>query len=117
MKVLICDDEPEFLQELCDALAGFGHQVSAATTLKQAAALMHGNVFDAFVTDIRLPKETFQSVVTAIHELGCAQPAKIVVMTGHADDGMVDAIRTVCGWPVLLKPFALHDLEANLLFG
>jgi len=117
MRILICDDEQEFLHELVEAVIGRGFTVSAASSGSEAIALLASGTFDVFVTDIRLPGERFENLVGQLSHMGSRAPATIIAMTGHADEQTIDAVRLVCGWPVLLKPFPVGDLLSIVQFG
>jgi DNA-binding response OmpR family regulator len=116
MKILICDDEVEFLEELTEAAIDRGFTVSSANSFATALKLLSAEAFDAFVTDIRLPGERFDRLVAQLSAMGRNAPAKVIAMTGHADEQTVDAVRMVCGWPVLLKPFSVGDLLSVVQF-
>src|SRR5438034_3131266 len=54
-RVLIVDDENSILLLLKEALTAWGYQVSTANTATDALAVVRTQVFDAAITDIRMP--------------------------------------------------------------
>ena len=109
MKVAICDDEVPFLLELDEALKLAGHEVHTATRLEALINVVRSGRFDALAVDLRMPGSKLEDLGRALQSLGDALPPKIVLMTGHADDGTLSRIEHD-GWVVLTKPFAMSEL-------
>ena len=54
-KVLVVDDEPSILRLLNEALTQWGYQVKTAATAREAIEALRTGLFDAAITDIRMP--------------------------------------------------------------
>src|SRR5260370_38604796 len=55
-KILVVDDEPSILRLLQEALTQWGYQVKCASSGTDAIEAVRGEMFDAVLTDIRMPE-------------------------------------------------------------
>ena len=106
--ILVVDDEPDLrtLYEL--TLLREGYRVETAATLQEARAQLHGQQFDAVITDMRLPDgfgmELLQEVRAQQRRERC------VVMTAYGSaDNAVEALRAGA-FDYLTKPVDLDKL-------
>src|SRR5216117_110982 len=54
-KILVVDDEAAILRLLKEALSQWGYQVTGASSGAEALQALRGDMFDAVITDIRMP--------------------------------------------------------------
>jgi len=111
-KILIVDDEEDFVLSLIDVLEPYGYMVEKAHNRKEATDRIRG--FDAHVAllDVRLGKE---SGIRLIYELRKIAPNLLpVVMTAYAEtDSVIEALQEGA-YDYLRKPLNPHDLLATL---
>src|SRR5207248_1596228 len=55
-KILVVDDEPSILRLLQEALTQWGYSVKCASSGTEAVDAVRGEMFDAVITDIRMPE-------------------------------------------------------------
>jgi DNA-binding NtrC family response regulator len=81
-KVLLVDDEKDFLSALAERMQVRGIDVATATTGQQALEMVDADSYDAIVLDLQLPDidglETLKGIKASHPE------AQIILLTGHA---------------------------------
>lgn len=110
---LAIDDEPMVLKSLAMTLEALGHRVTAASSGREALALLEpGDEPDAIIADYRLRDENGVSVVGAVRDfLGDRIPA--LILTGDtAPERVVELHRS--SLRVLHKPVGVRDLMGAL---
>ena len=116
-RILIVDDEADFLFSASVALRQAGYEVVGAADGGEALSrtrefLRAGKRFDLLLTDLRMPFLCGLELLEAMEELGVEIP--VIAMTGHCDDALrADLIRKGCV-EFLEKPFEPHDLVARV---
>jgi CheY-like chemotaxis protein len=111
-RVLVADDDPEWLEVVAGALASLGARVtlaeSGAELIEHLAA---DGPFDLVVTDISMPWMTGVRAMHAARTTGLGTP--VIVMTALRDPQIPARVAALGHNAALLhKPFALADLEA-----
>ncbi len=81
-KVLLVDDEEDFVENLSQRLEMRGLKVSAATRGKDAVTLADNTEFDAIVLDLAMPGMDGLETLRKIRENN--PDAEIIMLTGHA---------------------------------
>jgi len=106
MKILLVEDETTIAVTLTDDLEGRGHEVVHTADGKEGLRILREQVFDAVITDVRLPGADGLEVLKAAK---AARPdTEVLVMTGYATiEQAVDAIRAGAD-DYIQKPF-LND--------
>jgi len=108
--VLIVDDDPVFLDSLCDAVEAAGYPTLRAADLIEALALLRRKTPLVVVLDLHLDQLDPAHVVDAVR--GAFPGGPVVVYSGYPD--LVEAARRsvatsgVTG--TLTKPFEIEDL-------
>ena len=114
--LLIVDDEPEYLDELVEALAFDGIE---AISVRNAAAAMEAVKTDPNIsivlTDLRMPEMDGVALILELKEAYPDRKLAFVVMTGHAAEA--DMARAVKAGAVRCfpKPLAFDALRTKLL--
>jgi CheY-like chemotaxis protein len=111
-RVLVADDDPEWLEVVAGVLASWGARVtlaeSGAELIEHLAA---DGPFDLVVTDISMPWMTGVRAMHAARTTGLGTP--VIVMTALRDPRIPGRVAALGPNAALLhKPFALADLES-----
>src|SRR5712691_5899833 len=80
-KILVVDDEPSILRLLQEALTQWGYQVKCASSGTDAIEAVRGEMFDAVLTDIRMPEMSGLELLKEIKRHD--ESIEIVMMTGY----------------------------------
>src|SRR3989442_12924245 len=108
-RVLIVDDENSILLLLKEALTAWGYQVSTANTATDALAVVRTKVFDAAITDIRMPDMSGLELLKQLkaHD----ESIEVVIMTGYPTiASAVEALKEGA-YDYLSKPLILDELK------
>src|SRR5712691_10402908 len=108
-RVLIVDDETSILMLLKEALTAWGYQVATAGTATDALAVVRTEVFDAAITDIRMPDMSGLELLKQLkaHD----ESIEVVIMTGYPTiASAVEALKEGA-YDYLSKPLILDELK------
>ena len=108
--VLVVDDEPDLrtLYEL--TLLRAGYRVEAAATLAEAWQQLETHLFDAVITDMRLPDGLGLELLHRMHEQ--QRPERCVVMTAYGSaENAVEALKAGA-FDYLTKPVDLKQFRS-----
>lgn len=81
-KILLVDDEQDFLETLSQRITMRGIDVSATTSAKEAIAKVAAESYDAIILDLQMPEMDGLEVLRTIKKL--KPDMQIIVLTGHA---------------------------------
>lgn len=105
-KVLVVDDNREWLEILMDALRGEGHVVRAAASGTQALSILERFAPDVIVTDLQMPLMDGEQLVAKLQAGRAALPVIVVTATpGKAGSPGLESV-----FEVLQKPVSLDRL-------
>jgi len=110
-RVLVVDDEPQFLRALSTNLRGAGYDVATATTAAEAMSAAGLRPPDAIVLDLLLPDGTGTDVC---RELRTWTDAPIVLVSAVGDESEKIAALDAGADDYVTKPFAPGELLARL---
>ncbi len=107
--ILIVEDNEDICLVIADNLRKAGHRVQTVFTGEDALSLLHKQLFDLMLLDIRLPQKDGMQVLKEAHEL---DPDLLVVMiTAHGTiQSAVEAMKAGA-YDFLMKPFELDELR------
>jgi CRP-like cAMP-binding protein len=117
-KVLIVDDDSDFLEMLSDILTAEGFKVTTAGDGVDGSFKYSNETFDLIMTDIRMPKKDGIKLVQLIQtdqaqkkmRLGASyKPLPIILISASLDDFRVE-IELLGNIEVLNKPFSPKDV-------
>ena len=108
-KVLVVDDEPSILRLLNEALTQWGYQVTTAANAREAIEALRTGLFDAAITDIRMPDMSGLELLRKIKKHDDA--IEVLVMTGYPTiASAVEALKEGA-YDYLSKPLILDELR------
>ena len=81
-KVLLVDDEKDFLESLSDRMRTRGMDVSTSTSAGEALRLMDEHAYDAVVLDLMMPEMDGLEALKAIKEN--RPEVQVILLTGYA---------------------------------
>ncbi|HEY2776325.1 MAG TPA: response regulator transcription factor [Gaiellaceae bacterium] len=110
-RVLVIDDEPQFLRALSTNLRGAGYDVDTATTAADALAAAPLRPPDAVILDLLLPDGSGRDVC---RELRAWTKAPIILISAVGDDDEKIAALDAGADDYVTKPFAIGELLARL---
>lgn len=111
-RVLLVDDEALSVLMVAEFLCRHGYVVDTAYDGLEAYGLCQTHVYDAVVTDIRMPRMTGRELIAKLADLQPGTP--VIVVTGHLkESNAADLGDNVVA--LLAKPFQLQDLREQLL--
>jgi DNA-binding NtrC family response regulator len=81
-KVLLVDDEKDFLEVMAERMAARGIEVSTASSAAEAIRLTEKESFDAIIVDLMMPE---MDGIEALKLLKKEKPeSQVILLTGHA---------------------------------
>jgi two-component system, OmpR family, KDP operon response regulator KdpE len=110
-RVLVVDDEPQFLRALATNLRGAGYEVETATTAAEALAAAGLRPPDAVILDLLLPDGSGKDV---LRELRGWSDAPVVLVSAVGDEDEKIAALDAGADDYVTKPFAIGELLARL---
>jgi two-component system, OmpR family, KDP operon response regulator KdpE len=110
-RVLVVDDEPQFLRALATNLRGAGYDVETVTTAGEAITAAGLNSPDAVILDLVLPDGSGTDVC---RELRRWSEAPIIVISAVGDENEKIAALDAGADDYVTKPFAIGELLARL---
>jgi two-component system KDP operon response regulator KdpE len=110
-RILVVDDEPQFLRALSTNLRGAGYEVTTAATAADALSAAALTPPDAVVLDLVLPDASGTEVC---RELRTWSTAPILLVSAVGDEGEKIAALDAGADDYVTKPFAVGELLARL---
>ena len=80
-KVLLVDDEKEFVEALGERLTSRGMVVSTLTSAKDAVQKVNLEAYDAIILDLQMPEMDGLEVLAAIKKI--KPEMQVILLTGH----------------------------------
>lgn len=111
--ILVVDDDPDLLSEICEYLGRQGYLVHPASGVTAARAIFAGmrDSLDIVLTDVRMPDGNGVDLVRFVRAEG--YKGRCLLMTGH-----LETAQTPPEWrdevALLPKPFSFRALKAIL---
>lgn len=111
-RVLLVDDEADFVANLVDILVDAGFQVDSTTEPTQAVQLARENIYDAAILDWRMPGLDGVRLQGMLREH--QQDLATILLTAYADDETHRAARQAGFWSILEKPCDVPKIQTLL---
>lgn len=108
-RVLIVDDEEDFLVTLVNRLNKRNIETTGVKSAEEALELIKKKIFDVVVMDIKMPGG--MDGIEALREIKKLQPiAEVILLTGHGSvETSIEGMK-LGAFDYLLKPVKLEDL-------
>lgn len=106
--ILCVDDDPDFLDILCRAVAPYGGAVVGAPSSEAALAICAQQQFALVITDLDLPRASGVELITALRRINPTVP--ILVVTGSSSQEQREAAIAAGAAACLLKPVPIREL-------
>ena len=116
--ILVIDDDPDFLDALCDALSMSGHQVVGLTRADSALSHLQQHIPDLLITDLIMPVMNGAEFLKALQASFDGFPCPVIAMSGGGRFDTVpvfDSIEDLPVYAIMRKPFSLDILEAHIV--
>lgn len=113
-RILIVDDEPEIRDLIKDTLEAARAQVTVASDAIQAQSLIHSNVLDAIVLDIRLPGASGLQVALLARSSRHNSKVHIIIASGAIDADALKRAAQLGITDIIVKPFSQTELLSKL---
>ncbi len=108
-RVLVVDDEMSILLLLKEALGQWGYEVTCASTGAEGLAAMRNQMFDAVLTDVRMPDMSGLDLLREVKRQD--ESVEVVIMTGYPTiASAVEALKEGA-YDYLSKPLILDELR------
>lgn len=102
IRVLLVDDEPDFVDMLSLRLEAAGLAVRSVSSGRECLDLLDRQDFDVIVLDLLMPGLSGVNTLEELRLRGCR--AQVVIMTGHGPDQELERCRELGAYATLLKP-------------
>jgi DNA-binding response OmpR family regulator len=113
IRVLVVDDEEDFLQALVMRLELRGMSVQGVMRGREALDLLDETSFDVVVLDIKMPG---MDGIEVLREIRQRHPdTAVLVLTGHASQELSAEGRSLGAFDYLIKPIKLEAIVERIM--
>ncbi|CAD0186979.1 Transcriptional regulatory protein OmpR [Ruegeria sp. THAF57] len=105
-RILICDDDVEFAENICEFLLGKGYQVDHVPNVPTAREKIEAETYDLFLLDLIMPGTTGKVLC---REIAARLDAGIIMISSVDDDAERISLLELGADDYIIKPF--NDLE------
>lgn len=111
-RILIVDDEKEFVDSLSERLVIRNYDVTTSLNGKDAIEKVQGHDFDVVILDVAMPE---MDGIAALREIKRIKPlTEIIMLTGHGTiESAVEGMK-LGAYDYLMKPCETEDLVSKL---
>jgi PAS domain S-box-containing protein len=111
--ILLVEDETELRRSNAEFLRSIGYSVSCAANGVEALQLLdRSGRIDMVISDVVMPKMSGREFVNQL--LKVCPDTKVLFISGHADDVVLQTGISRSGTPFLQKPYTLKQLSAKV---
>jgi len=112
MKILVIDDSPDLLAQVCQALQRERYQVETAEDGEAALDKLFSDSFDLVLLDIMLPKRDGLAVLYELRAADINTPVLLLTARGEVEDRITGLDKGADDY--LAKPFSMAELMARI---
>jgi len=109
-EILIVEDDQAVRDAFTRTLKHAGFEVTPVENGVSALQLLGQRLFDAIVSDYRMPELGGQGFYEQLEERFPEMAGRVIFVTAYADDSKIRTFLTQTGQPVLAKPVETADL-------
>ncbi|MGD9733530.1 MAG: response regulator [Desulfamplus sp.] len=111
-KILLIDDETEFLEIMSERMKNRGMDVSTVASPKEAIKKVKDESYDAIIVDLMMPEMDGLETLKALKEIN--PDVQIIMLTGHATvEKGIEAMK-LGAMDLLEKPADLNSLSEKI---
>jgi DNA-binding NtrC family response regulator len=110
-RVLVVDDEPAIAQLVAEVLETDGYEVETAANGLVALEKLEARDYDLVLSDLRMPHLDGIGLYREIERRWPTLLARMLFISGSTTLPEYESFLTETAVPILLKPFALVDLQ------
>ena len=111
-KILLVDDEVEFVSALAERLELRNYEVKTASNALEALGLIHGYLPDVIVLDLRIPGMDGIETLKTIKKYDPA--IEVIMLTGHGDSQSVEEGMKSGAFEYIMKPVDIGELTSKI---
>ncbi len=108
-RILLIDDNTEFLTSMAQRLEAADNSVHTASTVSSAAAFLEDNTVDLVITDLKMPDGDGITLFSKIHQRYPNLP--VIMVSAYATDDLLERIKESGVSKFLPKPVDFKELE------
>jgi len=108
-RILIVDDDTSMRMALCETLESCGYLVETAANGFEALTKFKDGIFEAVITDMRMPGMGGMEVLKSIKKISPESPVILITAYGTVNTA-VEAMKEGAS-DFIMKPFSLEDIE------
>lgn len=113
-KILIADDEIEYVEVLTSFLEAHGFEIITAHEGVRTIEAAHKQKPNLILLDLQMPAGTGQTVLQYLHSKPDTHAIPVIVMTGSGEPGIESMVRSLGAQDFLQKPFDNKILLARI---
>lgn len=113
-KVMVVDDDKEFLEELRETLALSGYELVAVNDATAVLDLVNSAKPDVILLDLKMPQKSGFQVADELRHLSQSGSVPVIAMSAYLKDEYIPLLK-ICGIKrCLKKPFYPLDVIAQI---
>ena len=110
MRILVVDDEADFVEVVSAIFTSHGHTVDTAANVVRARARATTDPYDAIVVDMAVPKVMGLDFYQALEREGSGVVDRMIVVCAVSTPSLRAAFGRVPPWAFIEKPFNVSRL-------
>ena len=112
IRLLLVDDEADFLESLAPALGRRGIVVTTAASANEVLEKIKRQIFDVALVDLRMPGPSGVDLLMQINKLDLFTP--VIILTGQPSMGKMIKAAKEGAFDILLKPQSVEALTQKI---
>ncbi len=111
--ILVVDDDKAIRELLFEALTAEGYKVDIAADGNNGINKIRKTNYNASIINLCMPEKEGIEVLKTVKKI-CAEPPKIIVISGVVNDKEFEAAKNAGAFECIKKPFKIKDLLASI---
>ncbi|MBX7149927.1 response regulator [bacterium] len=113
-KILLADDEPDFVSLLSQALVSVGFEVITASEGLRAIQMAHQQKPDLMLLDVNMPGGTGDVVLKALRGKEDTKNLPVIIVTAATEESLAKRLVANGANAIVIKPFEMPDLLTTI---